>query len=233
MKERPFRKPLLSRKVRTLIYALIILLALTAVLCGSFPITPRSAFRLAEKAQLATPGQILGTEFVNSMGQNAVIIAENEDLCMTYSYRYLAWADYENLVCKKKTGDLTFLSMERAQRYSYEEDQYAPIILFDSYPQAVRAELEIDLSMDFSGTIFQNRYAVTADRTAKGYFLFRLNWRDPVNWTDYPEWSVIIHSFLKQMNQTYPVLDPAPARIRLYDRDGTLILDRQLDLTAP
>lgn len=79
MKMQKPRRPLLSRKAKTAIYAAIALLSLTVIIEGNFPITPRNAFRLAEKATLAGPSKILGTESVVSLGQDTVIIAKVEN----------------------------------------------------------------------------------------------------------------------------------------------------------
>ena len=230
------KKPQLSRKAKTLIYSSVVLLALAAIIVGNFPITPWNAFRLAEKAHLAEPAKILGTESVNSVGQNGVIIAKSEELCMTYAYRYLDFHDSDYLVCKKKTGDLTFLSIAHQNGVRNDENEYCSIILFDEYPQAVRAELTLPLSMEYYSSgdkkHYEKTYTVTATRQAEEYFFFRLDWQsDP-----FDEWiynSSLINQLTTQINTHIYASIPLPGKIRLYDKNDNLILEREMDLQNP
>ncbi len=234
------KKPKLSRKAKTLIYTSIVLLALTAVIAGNFPITPWNAFRLAEKAHLVGPAKIIGTESVVSEGQDGVIIAKSEQFCMTYAYKHFDFHDSDYLVCKKKTGDLTFLSISSQNGHKDWDDEYCSIILIDEYPQAVRAVLSLQPYIEFSknGTVtsrYEKSYTVTATRKAEDYFFFRLDW-EAQRGTDIDTWSKddsLIYSLRQELNSNRTGIDPIPGKIQLYDKDNNLILEREIDLKNP
>ncbi len=229
------KKSLLSRKAKTLIYTSVVLLALTAIIAGDFPLTPWNSFRLAEKARLLRPAKIIGTESVVSAGQDTVIIAETEEFCMTYGYKFFGTNDTYNLVCKKKTGDLTFLSIEPQGSYSGKEDMYCSIILFDDYPQAVRATLSMQPYMYFNdnGTkkFYEKSFTVTATRQNEEYFFFRLNNADDLD--TWPETSLLLETLRRNLNSSSVLTDRVPGKIQLYDKEGNLILEREIDLQNP
>ena len=231
------KKPQLSRKVKTLIYTTIVALFLAIVIVGNFPITPWNAFRLAEKAHFVEPARILGTESVISVGQDAVIVAKSDVFCMTYGFQYLNFHDPENLVCKKKMGDLTFLSIARQSDYDDWDDEYLSIVLFDEYPQAVRAVLSIHPVYIYNqGERHEKSYTVTATREAKEYFFFRLDWEAQVDSTDGDTYFydyILIYQLNSELNSTRTGVDPIPGTIQLYDKNDTLILEREIDLKNP
>ena len=230
------KKPKLSRKAKTIIYISIVLLVLSAVIVGNYPITPRSAFRLAEKAHLVKPAKIIGTESVVSAGQDAIIIAKSEEFCMTYGYKHFAFHNADDLVCRKKTGDLTFLSIETQSIFHDWEDEYFSIILFDEYPQAVRATLSLTASVEYGSNdgekIYERSFTVSATRRAGEYFLFRMN----TDGDDFDAWtktSVLMLRLRESLNENHAATEPVPGKIQLYDKDNNLILEREIDLRDP
>ena len=244
------KKSLLSRKAKTVIYSLIALLALAAIIQGNFPITPWNAFRLTEKADLVGPSTILGTESVSSLGQDGVIVAKTDKFCMTYAYQHFSFReqdkDKDHILCKKKTGDLTFLSILGRDSYSVysDENEHLPIILFDDYPEAVRATLVVSPRIVIDDELYQKTYTATANRKADGYFLFRIHWPVQVDINSYMDEHSFIVSYMDQYSlidfmrkdinsSRYPPVCRAPATICLYDKYGQLILERDLDLTDP
>ena len=234
------KKPKLSRKAKTLIYTSIVLLALTAVIAGNFPIPPWNASRLAEKAHLVEPAAILGTESVVSAGCNGVIIAKSDKFCMTYGYKHLDFHNADNLVCKKKMGDLTFLSISPQREYDDWDDEYFSIILIDEYPQAVRAVLTlqpyIELSRNGTKTLYERSYAVAATRKTEDYFFFRLDWKAQRDSSDLDAWlndHYLIYRLTQELNSNRTGIDPIPGKIQLYDKDNNLILEREIDLKNP
>ena len=242
------KKPQLSRKAKTVIYALIALLALAAIIQGNLPITPWNAFRLTEKADLVGPSTILGTESVNSVGQDAVIIAKTDEFCITYAYQHFSFReqdkDKDQILCKKKTGDLTFLSILSRSSYYGEENKELPIILFDDYPQAASATLVVSPRIVIDKKLYQKTYTVTTDRKADGYFLFRINWQEQLDTDSFTDEQSAIVSLTHQYHlvdamrndinsSRYPPACRTPATVCLYDKYGQLILERELDLADP
>ena len=233
------KKPLLSRKAKTLIYISIVLVGLTVIIAGDFPLTPWSAFLLAEKAHLLKPATIVGTESVVSAGQDTVIVAETEEFCITYGYKFFGTNTPDNLVCKKKTGDLTFLSIAPTSKYGGDDDKYCSIILFDEYPQAVRAKLWLKPYMEFMSngtkTSYEGLFTVTATREVEEYFFFRLNWQEQNSGglDSFLYDSVLISNLRRSLNDSSTVTDPVPGKIQLYDKDDNLILEREIDLQNP
>ena len=237
MKEKKSR---LSRKAKTLIYTSVVMLALTAIIASNFPVTPRSCFRSAEKAHLLKPAKIISAESVVSVGQQAVIIAETDEFYITYGYRLFGTNNADNLAYKKKTGDLTFLSIAPQSKYDDWDDEYFTIFLFDEYPQAIRAELALKPCMEFSDngtkTLFERSFTVTATRETEKYFLFRLNWRKENASADTDTWfrTFILMSHLHEsLNDNSAVTHPVTGMIRLYDKANNLVLEREIDLKNP
>lgn len=228
------KKSLLSRKAKTLIYASIVALTLATIIQGSLPITPWSAFRLAEKAHLIRPSKILGTESVDSAKQDAVIIAETEEGCLTYAYNHFAFNNVGDLVYKQKAGDLTFMSITLGSQQRNKAKDYLSIILFDDYPQAVRATLVVSPSMESNGELVQMTYTATAKRKADGYFLFQVDWAVSGGVDAYFD-SFYLSELVRSSLNAPPRLSSvrAPATLCLYDKHGQLILERDLDIMDP
>lgn len=156
---------------------------------------------------------------------------------MTYAYKHFAFNDSNNLVCIKKSGDLTFMSIGRSNSFSGNEKKYLPIILFDDYPQAVQATLVVEPRAIIDGALYQKSYTVTADRKTDGYFLFRLNWPEQVIWDNaddsyMDDWR-LTDLLRQQLNGAYWGTSSVPCNIKLYDKDGQLILEREIDLAKP
>lgn len=229
------KTPLLSRKAKTLIYISIVLLSLAAIIAGNFPLTPRSAFRLAEKGHLLEAARIIGTESIVSAGQKSVIIAKSDECCMTYAYKHFAFHDSDYLAFKRKTGDLTFLSIQTQNSYDGSDNEYFTIILFDEYPQAVRATLSLKASVEYSsnGTkeIYERSFTVSATRRAGEYFLFRMNTDGDLE--TFLKTSVLMQRLRMSLNENSVVTEPVPGKIQLYDKDNNLILEREIDLRDP
>lgn len=196
------------------------------IIAGDFPLTAQTAFRLAEKASLLDPGKILGTEQIGSFDQNAVIIAENEKICMTYVYNKWNWTDPDGFVYMDKTGDLTFTSVSPFHGYNNlggVEDNPFLVILFDDFPDAVRAELDLRPCVTTSNGTKEARWNLIAGRHSDGYFLFKLD-RSFNN-------DFLLFCLQSSLTDTIPSSTfSASTVIRLYDKNNQLILERELDL---
>lgn len=229
------KKPLLSRKAKTLIYISIVLLSLAAIIAGNFPLTPRSAFRLAEKGHLLEAARIIGTESIVSAGQKSVIIAKSDECCMTYAYKHFAFHDSDYLAFKRKTGDLTFLSIQTQNSYDGSDDEYFTIILFDEYPQAVRAKLFLTPYMYYydngTKTHYKRSFIVTATRESEEYFIFRMDTAGDLE--AFLKTASLMTNLRRSLNDSFTATNPVPGKIQLYDKDGNMILEREIDLQNP
>lgn len=229
------KKPLLSRKAKTLIYISIVLVALTVIIAGNFPVTPYGAFRLAEKGHLLEAAKIIGTESIVSAGQKSVIIAKSDEFCMTYGYKDFAFHDSDYLAFKRKTGYLTFLSIQTQKSYIGSEDNYFTIILFDEYPQAECAILTLKPYVYYSDngtkTFYEKSFTVTATRESEEYFIFRMDTTG--NLETSMKNRILMSNLRRCLNDSSTVTDPVPGKIQLYDKDNNLILEREIDLRDP
>lgn len=225
----------LSRKQKIVICLVLIVIALYGLISTNAPVTPMAAFRLAEKAALLDPGQILGTESATPNGQDSIIVAQNDTACITFAYEDFKSYSSDDLAFRKKNSDLTFVSIKSYLNYGLtdkslivnpDHTRYLPIVLFDDYPDAARAELDITLCRTDEEPQHKKLYQVTAERQSKGYFLFYLEWH-----SDFISEDREIDSLQRALADNIVVNGfEAPTVIRLYDKNDQLILEREMDI---
>lgn len=239
MKKRLTRRKSLTRPVRTLLHCLVILLCTVAILVfTAMPVlTPEAQYRLLEHGYMVGPARILGTEAVSENGERLLIGESNNELML---YRYMAgqfslFADHDNLstdlVCREKHGDLTILAAGgRTPYFSSHRDFYLPIILFDDYPNAVRAEIEFSLLLDEQEDkdgICREEIAIllNSNRSNDGYFYFSIyhSAQEDQRYTTQLE---LIASISAGFSYNYFRPASIPVNVRLYDAANQLILEK-------
>ena len=223
----------LPRKRRAAINFLLTLLFSLGlyILLGCPPFTPEQQFRRVEKANLVGPAMILGTEEISHAGNYQLIVAEEKDAVILYSFS----ADYpedDTFVYRKKAGDTTVLAVSTNQVSWYYDDEAAlNLVVFDEFPQAVRAELDFSLSAVVNDLPFEKDYSLSADRRNEGYFLFRYG----VSGSPHvgPE-GAALHAFKEiSGNNGDTYIDVAvPVTVRFYTESDTLIAERSLTIRS-
>lgn len=226
-------KRTLSRRAKAIRNLILVLLsaALAYLLLGCPPLTAEAQYRLAEKANLVGPAMILGMEETSYSDCDRLVVAEETDAVILYSYS----GDYpENatFVYRKKAGDTTVLAVPTTRlTWYYDEDAALDLVVFDDFPQAVRAELDFSLSAVVNDQPFEKDYSLSADRGKEGYFFFHYR----VSGTPHVgSESAALHAFMEiSGNNGGTYIDVAvPVTVRFFDASDTLIAERSLTVRS-
>ena len=226
MKKRMKRIP---RPLLVLIHIAVTLLCFLMIYISlGFPsFTAEMQYRRLEKSRMVDPATILGTETVN--GKNRILIAKSDTQVMLFFYTDGITVNSTDLVIREKCGDLTLLpAVELLSNYRERANYGAPIILFDEYPQAVRAELRLPIPLEVNNnsghTTMQNEvYLLKSTRESDGYFRFTITHSNRMS------------RLLKRLanasrgyNGDDVLIAENPFTVRLYDANDQLIVDKTI-----
>lgn len=183
------------------------------IFVGAPAITPRQAFRRAEKAQLVGPAEILEELHTRGYPYSRLILADDGDGVILFTYNRWNRAATK-LLYAEKTGDLTLAAAPDQTFYPKENHAAFAIILFHEGSRAVRAELEFCLTADFEGEPCKKTYSLQSLMTLDRSFLFSIEAHS--------------QSALGAEGQLLLQLQSGsrnsiPATVRLYDADDNLI----------
>ena len=206
------------RKLKTclLLICIPVLLLVFYGLLDFKPMAFTAKYRLAEKAAMVGPGEILGVSTIDlspRMKNTAykLLAARTEHGVIVYD---------GNLVYRKDLGeDVILLAGGRSSSYGM------PLVLFDKYPQAVRATLALEVTHDicagdpYIGWIVE----MEAQREENGYFVFYLKPGEGVDMIDLSRFCAGEDDYS----------DPVPALLRLFDGEGNLILSTRMEMLSP
>lgn len=222
----------LPRKIRICLNILAIALTvfLIYIFAGSPAFTVAAAFRRAEKAQLVGPSEILAQLHPTGTEYDHLVLASTDGSVTLFAYD--RWdSRLTTLVYRPKTGPVTVAAAPGDVHFWSASTANVPVFVFDSYPNAVRAELELTLSTSYDGEDFEKTYHLESDREGSGYFAFTLEARK--NPALGPEGRAI---YLLQnicSNSMADTLDVAiPATVRLYDAQNILIAEEAITIRS-
>ena len=224
-------------KRRTIILLLLtpIILILAYQAIGCPVLTAEQGFHRAAKEHALGTTSILGTESIitNDYGYqyDTLIVAETNYGAILYCTKRNT---YEQLYYREKNNSLTVMALPNGG-WSWEIDQprQLNVILFDDYPEAVRAELDItvDWPYDFYGFTTDGvfyHYQLNAERNAEGYFRFV----HTIYGSDYMDNDNVAMRILtdisckRQVNESYFLELEIPVTVRLYDSDGQIVTEQ-------
>ena len=175
MKKDNIQRANVSRKTRVIsnLLGIVLLLILLLVFSQSPALTAKGQFRRAEKANFVGPATVLDTVSLDYDTYDSLLLATGEQGVSIFRYdkNDLKRNDF---IYREKMGNTTVLAIPNQSFISFETlfSANVPIVVFDSYPEAVRSELSITLT---DGEAFQKEYHLTATRNGNGYFLFMLS----------------------------------------------------------
>lgn len=222
----------LPRKARICLNILTIALAvfLIYVFAGSPAFTVTTAFRRAEKAQLVGPSEILARLRPEGAEYDHLVLAATEDSVTLFAYD--RWdSRLTTLVYREKTGPITVLAAPGSTHFWAESSASVPVFVFDSHPDAVRAELELTLSASYKGEDFEKTYCLTASRESSGYFAFTLEARNaPTLGAEGRAIYILQNVCSNSMADTLEVA--IPATVRLYNGQDALIAEEALTIRS-
>ena len=229
----------IPRKLQVLFNLLLIatFLFMFYVFLGCPCFTPEQAYRRLEKANSVGPAQILGYENADGTYTTQIVVAETENgviMSQIYPQSDITYAATSFFYVEKR-GDITVTPTPRDLHWRTDEDELClTMLVFDDYPQAVRAELDFFIFW-YGGADRPNQYEETVHLESKrdnsGYFRFDM----PYTYDKYevnPRAEAISQlSMVFYYPQDWtPPADAYPATVRLYDEDGKLIIEKSMQL---
>lgn len=225
----------IPRKGKICIQLVCIAFCLVAIytFIGAPVFSVEAQFRRYEKSNMVGPSEILGT--VNlERGYDSyqkMLIADDGDGIIFYCYDHVELDD-PALIWRKKTGDITVIGAPYPTdaRTRMIRSQY-PVYVFDDYPEAVRAEMELTLTANYFNEAFEKTYSLTAKRTNPGYFQFILgtNNRYGLGIEGYAiQGFALISGYEGKYYRDWSV----PVTVRLYSETGKLLCERSLEITS-
>ena len=194
-------------------------------------LTVESQFRRAEKAHLVGPSTILGIEELSGTNFDSLLLADTGDGIILYSFNRND--RFSTLTYRDKMGDVSVLAATIHSLGILEHSNSVdfPIAVFDSFPQAMYAELDITLTAA-PHRDFQKNYTLKAERTNPGYFLFRIN-TDGTHEIGAEGWALEMFAVISRDNSYRSYVDlEIPATVRFYDETANLICQHTLTIRS-
>lgn len=226
---RKFRLPILGLGIAALVIALY-------TFAGSPTLTAEQEYRRAEKAHLVGPAEILGTVELETDLPSYwnMLVADDGDGIIFFCYGHPDYTKWEatELIYREKTGDITVLGapFPNEGREKTTIAKY-PILVFDDYPEAVRAELDLTLQATYGGELFLKTYSMKSQRENAGYFQFTLGSVNPNGLGAEGHALHILALISGYGGRTFPE-QTIPATVRLYNEADELICERSLEISS-
>lgn len=228
----------IPRKVQVAVnLPLVLLMAfLLYIFLGAKTFTTEHAFRRAEKRNMIGPSRILGVEEVDTLYADQLVVAETDKGVVLFTLKDHQMSPVNNLSYQEKTGDMMIGIMPTMlSSLVPPSGDDLTVILFDGCPEAVRAELDMEVFWEDArtGEQYRYQYALSGTRTDPGYIRmdYDIQWHDYQGVWDHPENDAIRQLVIHAMDIGYRA--PAgefPATVRLYGADGGLLCTRELFL---
>ena len=224
-------KKLMKRIPRPLLVLIHIAVTLLCILMiyiilGSPSFTAEMQYRRLEKSHIVDPATILGTETVSGKGK--ILIAKSDTQLMLFFYNDGIIVNSTDLLIRDSYGDLTILpAVELLSSYTERKNYGLPIILFDTYPQAVRAELRFTMLLETYKnnspelTIQKESFILKATRTNDGYFRFNIEHSNHMS-----KMLETLANASRGYNNDDALIAEIPFSVRLYDANDQLITDQ-------
>lgn len=220
----------LPRVLRSSMYILLSILTLLAIytFLGAPTFSEERTFRRIERSHMVGPSEILGTVTLEAdLGSyRQMLLADAGEGVILYCFDHCLY-DPPELIYREKTGEITVLCAPYPnENREQQTTAYLPVVIFDSCPEAVRAEVEINLSVTYRNTVFDRTYRLSAPRELPGCFVVRITAHDArgigIQGTALQRFAMLsgYHS------GTYAEME-IPVTVRLYDSENTLLTETQ------
>ena len=222
----------IPRPVRVLgnLAAIALVVFLWYVFEGAPALNLETAFRRAEKAELVGPSEILDVIPVSLGSYNRLLIAEDAEAVILYTHlvsQNTVSSMSGRLVYQEKTGEVTVVPAPAHGLMLSEETAQLPVVVVTSLPQAVRAQLDLELKeSDWEESPGSVHISLTAEREEAGYFLFTVS---PTGQLPTDREVSLINELGQTSLKEYAGIGVAfPATVRLYGADGQLLHTQSL-----
>lgn len=191
-------------------------------------------YRRAARASMVGPGQILGIEELGNTWFDKLIVAQTQEGVILYAGEHTNYDTINFLVYKPFVDDIMICgSPALLSNLAPPHGDPLTVILFDRYPEAVRAELDLELFYENNQTFRQYRYqyTLTGERTNPGYFRLDMDyeWKGYIGIQEHPEDAAINRFTINSRDAAYRAPEGEyPATVRLYDGQGNLICNKEM-----
>ena len=143
---------------------------------GCPALSAEMAFRREEKARNVGPGEILCELTVPGPDSNRCIAAKTAFGAEVFSFREKRYGEgILNYVPRGENGLTLCGAGSHSLISSFAGEMNYPLVLFDEYPEAVRAELDLHLYTGYNGDYYAYDYPLCAAREYEGCFVFMLH----------------------------------------------------------
>lgn len=219
----------IPRPLRTLIHLVTTLLCLMLLYwaAGSPAFTVEMEYRQLERSYMVGPCTILGTETVPGNDQQKVMIGKDDTHLMVCPYTVGNKLKHYSPTFREKHGSLTLLAAwDIGTLHSTDNNFVLPVILFDEYPEAVRAEVAFTMYApeDQSSNGYKKDFFLESTRTNDGYFFFTIEHKAYTNQL-YTQVLRAIGYISSGFNYDESLAAITPISVRLYDVNDQLIVD--------
>jgi len=177
------------------------------------------------------PAQILDIQDISlpkSYGYNRIAIADDGDGIILYVWN-TELKRYDTLLYRKKVGDVTVYPAQ-ISRFMYDlrgsKEIVLPVYAFDTFPEAVRAELDLTLNYGLNRKNYTFQYTLQAEREKAGFFSFYIHVANP---SEAEAMALDQFSFLTG-SRYFDRDSKAVADIRLYDSSDMLLYEETLTI---
>ena len=248
----------IPRKARIAMNLLAIALLCFSVwaLLGCPAFTAAQKFRRAEKANLVGPSQILADLDIQALGYKRLILAESADAITLFQYDDSPW-EPGKLTFREKAGPITVMTVPYMGHDLYSEQVIdLPVFVFHDYPDAVRAELELEFGKGLERytevnwtygstsvtTTYEKTWHLESTEDLGGCFRFDIHAEpegESIQDSYFEVWHPLtsegealeVFSHLMEEGSAY-IYAAIPATVRLYDREGDLIAEEALTIRS-
>lgn len=225
---------MLPKPVRATICILVCILLIVPLvlyLCWLLlpQISPETAFRMEERKHLVGPMEIRETVELPGAGYNRVILAEDENGIGVYKYNSTDATYAEQFRYYEKNEDITLIKLPTQVSPNKGAETWTFLMaLFDSYPDAAHARLELTLYTD-AQLVYEDQYheiddtwncVLEAQRKNDGYFLFEVTSGEDDDTLDWLWKTHCLRKFMSGDGYRYPMT------LRLYDAEGNPVLEK-------
>lgn len=219
--------------VNLLLTALLLIVLYIVIGCPTFG--TEHGYRRIEKANLVGPAEILGYETIyTSDRQMQIALARTTDgviLSPTSVKPYYNWMDF---LYFPLNDDITVTLAPQQLHWEYGGEHTLTMFVFDAHPDAVRAEMDIELFWeDVPDHVYRYQYNLEASRDKGEYFRFDLEFIHNEFAPD-PR-AEAIYQLSRVMyfpNGTTLPEDAYPVAVRLFDAAGKCIAEKKMQLFA-
>lgn len=225
-----------KRQVAVNLICIVVCLFLLYIFVDAPTFTLEWAYRRAERRNLVGPGTILGIEELDCMWDDTIVIAETGEGVILFTKKHDENTPVNTLVYRERESDVMVCGTPQwlSSIFPPEGDDLT-LVIFDDYPEAVRAELDIELYWQDaqSQKEYRYRYSLDGSRKNPGYFRLDLDyqWKEESGLTEHPENQTIRQFAFRCQDPSYRApKGEYPATVRFYGEDGTLLLTRELFL---